>query len=115
MQESHEYRVVALWWPDGWEPAGPLDVPKCVFELHPEAPVEPMPYDRALAAIRGLNRQNLDRPGTVWYVVAEARREVEGGESGAGPGTLRVIYPEGSGRGDCSHCSAHEFPCASGS
>ena len=25
-----EYLVTAIWWPDGWEPNTPLDVPKCL-------------------------------------------------------------------------------------
>ena len=26
------YKVTAIWWPDGWEPDSPLDVPNCVWQ-----------------------------------------------------------------------------------
>jgi hypothetical protein len=116
-----QYQVTAIWWPDGWEPCDPLDVPKCI--RRPREPSDPGPqlsYERAVATVRGLNRQNIDHPGSTWYVVceaddrpatADARPCIEAILAGE-ERPIRVVYPEGSGRGDCSQCPAHELPCA---
>ena len=66
------YLVAAVWWPDGWEPGGPLDVPRCLAFVRPEVPCNLMTHDQALATVRGLNQQNMDHPG---------RRLVCGGRS----------------------------------
>lgn len=26
------YKVTSIWWPEGWEPKSPLDVPNCVWQ-----------------------------------------------------------------------------------
>ena len=103
-----QYRVTPIWWPDGWEPNGPLDIPKCVARAHEPSAAEPvMAYDQALATVRALNRQNMDRPGATWCVMTAA-----GGEAEAA-GELQVVRPEkDSSGGDCSNCPASHFPCA---
>src|SRR5271169_3131851 len=91
-------RVTAVWWPDGWEPCGELDV----------------------ATVRGLNRQNMAHPGQTWYVLCEADEPaaaagpvgIEALLAGAAEPPLRVIFPAGSGPGDCSHCPAQGHTCA---
>jgi hypothetical protein len=99
-----QYRVTAVWWPDGWEPLGPLDVPNCIGRAPDEGKEKPlMGLSDALATVRGLNRQNMDHPGAVWYVAAEADASEP----------LKVVRnAEGGGNGDCSHCPASSFPCA---
>jgi hypothetical protein len=118
-----EYQIVSVWWPDGWEPQGPLDVPRCLLpsEAHlDDAPK--MPFEQAVATLRGLNRQNMDHPGTSWCVLAEvggqdsARGTLEVVQVAGSGGTteeVRIVKPvEGGGRGDCSHCPAQHLPCA---
>jgi hypothetical protein len=106
-----QYQVAAVWWPDGWEPAGPLDVPNCLGRAPESGPARPaMELAQAVATVRGLNRQNLDHPGALWYVVAE-RDEPAAGHAEEKP--LEVVRDvEGSGSGDCSHCPANRYPCA---
>lgn len=105
-----QYRVTAVWWPDGWEPCSPTDVPNCIAASPEDGPAKPViSLDRALATVRGLNRQNMDHPGAHWYVVAEADSPAE--SSGGGLQSLRVVRP-GEGRGDCSYCPAAGFSCA---
>jgi hypothetical protein len=73
-----------------------------------------------VATVHGLNRQNLDHPGPTWYVVSEAEDpppaaatpNIEAVLAGTAEPPLRVLFPEGGGRGDCSHCPAHGHPCA---
>jgi hypothetical protein len=102
-----DYQVATVWWPDGWEPNSPLDVPNCIGWVPQPAASPRMSYEQAVAAVRGLNRQNMDHPGTTWRVVAAEGEPAPEGQ------TLQVVYPqEGGGRGDCSHCPAHSFPCA---
>ncbi len=127
------YQVAAIWWPEGWEPGAPLDVPNCVFqaaqrggecEQRPDPLVEhgqALTYDQALVTVNGLNRQCIDTPGTTWYVVVAVENELlsqtisydrAGIETTVDVHRLHVIRPERGGRGDCSHCPAHEFACA---
>jgi hypothetical protein len=104
-----EYQVAVLWWPDGWEPNSPLDVPNCIGWSGESRPGPKMTYDQAVTAVQGLNRQNMDHPGATWYVVATEAEAAEGSAD------LQVVYPkEGGGRGDCAHCPARSFPCAAG-
>jgi len=116
------YQVTPVWWPDGWEPCDPLDVPRCIRPARPpDGPGPQMDYRQAVAAVHGLNRQCLDHPGATWYVVSEAEDppataaagpDIAGVLAGAAEPPLRVLFPEGGGRGDCSHCPAHGHPCA---
>ena len=109
------YRVAALWWPDGWEPDSPLDVPNCVWQAR-EPMGEPwLDYSQAEAAMLGLNRQCMDHPGTTWHVVVAVENEPlshsvsyepDGTEITAEVRRIHVIRPAQGGRGDCRHCPA---------
>ena len=108
------YLVTSVWWPDGWEPNTPLDVPKCLSPAREQIACEVVTYQQAVATVRSLNRQNMDHPGATWHVVAKLPE---------GPPTavidtrrLEVVQAvEGGGSGDCSHCPAHHLPCADAS
>ena len=111
------YLVTTVWWPDGWEPSTPLDVPKCLAQAREQVPNEPLTYEQAVATVRGLNQQNMDHPGATWYVVAMVKGQpvspADGGRAMINAGQLEVVeLPEGASRGDCSHCPASSFPCA---
>ena len=114
-----QYQVTTIWWPAGWEPGGPSDVPNCIGRApEQDTPAPVVDLKAALATVRALNRQNMDHPGSVWYVVAEVGDgptggDVPAGDVPAGEDGLRVVRSaEGIGRGDCSHCPAASFPCA---
>ena len=115
------YKVTAIWWPDGWEPHGPLDVPNCVWQAEGRDSPPSLGYAQAEAAVFGLNRQCMDRPGTTWHVVVAIENEVvsrsvsydsAGVETTIEVRRMHVIRPDQAGCGDCSHCPAHAFPCA---
>ncbi|MFW6124883.1 MAG: hypothetical protein ACOC46_01935 [Pirellulales bacterium] len=115
------YQVAAIWWPEGWEPGGPLDVPRCPWQTQGYLGHSPMSYQRAEATAAALNRQCMDRPEATWHVVVAVENEPVSRTVSSDPsGTevtvevrrLHVIRPEGAGHGDCSHCPAHGFPCA---
>jgi hypothetical protein len=120
------YLVTTVWWPNGWEPNTPLDVPKCLWQAQDQVANDPLPRQKAVATVRGLNQQNIDHPGTIWYVLATVKDEpasasdvpatgvrTDSGAAMIDTRRLEVVQLEGeSGRGDCSHCPAHHFPCA---
>lgn len=116
------YRVAAIWWPTGWEPQSPLDVPNCVSKAQTDAGGQALTYPQALATVQGLNRQCLDHPGAMWYVLAAVENEPlsqtvsydpAGTETTVVVRRLHVIRPEDDGgKGDCSHCPAHDHSCA---
>jgi hypothetical protein len=116
------YKVAAVWWPSGWEPDSPLDVPNCVSMAQDKTRQEPMTFRRALATVRSLNRQSMDHAGTMWYVAIAVENEPisrtvsydpSGVETTLEVRRLHVVWPEkGGGKGDCSHCPAHSLPCA---
>lgn len=115
------YKVASVWRPEGWEPNSPLDVPKCLNRAEGEPDADAMPYAQALQTIRGLNQQSMDWAGTLWYVLVAVEREPvsetisydpAGTETTTRVRRLHVVCPESGGRGDCSHCPAHAFPCA---
>ena len=107
-----EYLVTAIWWPDGWEPITPLDVPKCLAHARKEAACHWMSYEQAVATVRSLNRQNMDHPGATWHVVATVKGEAAVGEETIDADRLEVVTPAADGgRGDCSHCPAEHLPC----
>ena len=120
-----DYVVATVWWPDGWEPQTPLDVPKCVGLTGEQVSGDFLTYQQAVATVRGLNQQNIDHPGATWYVVAAVKgdspsatvcRCCEGTSATIEAGRLEVVESHsGGGRGDCSHCPASQFPCAAGS
>jgi hypothetical protein len=115
------YRVMAIEWPDGWEPDSPLDVPNCVWQAR-EPTVELMrDYAHAEAAMLGLNRQCMDHPGATWHVVVAVENEPLSRSVSYEPGgteitaevrRIHVIRPARGGRGDCRHCPAGNMPCA---
>lgn len=116
------YRVAAIWWPTGWEPLSPLDVPNCVWKAQTEVGQECLTYPQAVATVQGLNRQCMDHPGAMWYVLVAVENEPVsqtvsydpvGTETTVTVRRLHVVRSEkDSGRGDCSHCPAREYPCA---
>ena len=116
------YQVAAIWWPTGWEPSSPLDVPNCVWQAQSGSGQGPMPYRRALATVRALNRQSIDHAATMWYVLVAVENEpvsqtvaydASGTETTVAVRRLHVVRPEsGGGKGDCTHCPAHSFDCA---
>ena len=117
------YRVAAVGWPTGWEPQSPLDVPRCVWRAQGETDPAPLSYDRALAAVRGLNQQSMDHAGSLWYVLVAVENEPisqtvsydpSGIETTVQVRRLHVVLPDEGGRGECSYCPAHSLPCATG-
>jgi hypothetical protein len=115
------YRVAALWWPDGWEPDSPLDVPNCVWQAREPVGEPWTDYAQAEAAMIGLNRQCMDHPGASWHVVIAAENEPisrsisyepDGTEITAEVRRIHVIRPAQGGHGDCRHCPAGNMPCA---
>lgn len=117
------YRVTAIWWPTGWEPRSPSDVPRCVWRAQGPTDPAPMSYQRALTVMRGLNQQSMDHAGSLWYVLVAVENEpisqtvaydATGIETTVQVRRLHVVEPEEGGRGDCSYCPAHSLPCATG-
>jgi hypothetical protein len=115
------YKVAGIWWPDGWEPQSPLDVPNCVWRTQGEVTDQRLAYPQAVAMIRGLNQQSLDRLSPIWYVVVAVENEPisqtvsydpAGTETTVQVRRLHVTRPDEGGRGDCSHCPAASFQCA---
>jgi hypothetical protein len=115
------YKVTSIWWPEGWEPDTPLDVPNCVWQAQGKSGGEWYEYPRAEAAVRALNRQCLDQPGTIWYVVMAVENEAvaqtisydpTGTETTTEVRRMHVIRPASGGHGDCRNCPAHDFSCA---
>jgi len=115
------YKVTAIWWPDGWEPESPLDVPNCVWQAQGRPGEAAMNYPQAEATIRSLNRQCMNRPGATWYVVMAVENEPisqtvsydsAGTETTIEVRRLHVIRPEHGGRGNCTYCPAHSLECA---
>jgi hypothetical protein len=114
------YRVTAIWWPSGWEPQSPLDVPNCLWRARGETNPTPMSYDQARAAVRGLNQQSMDHASPLWYVLMAVENEpisqtvsydASGMETTVQVRRMHLIRPEDGGRGDCSYCPAHSFQC----
>ena len=80
-----------------------------------------VPIRQAENTMRGLNQQCLDNPSTTWYVdngrgkrarIADhfLRSFRHGNHDRDSANT--VLRPKEGGRGDCTHCPAHEFQCA---
>jgi hypothetical protein len=115
------YKVAAIWWPAGWEPQSPLDVPNCVWRAQGEMDQEHLTYPQALAMVRGLNQQSMDHAAAMWYVIIAVENESisqtvsfdpAGTETTVQVRRLHVARPESGGKGDCSYCPAHSFQCA---
>jgi hypothetical protein len=115
------YKVTAIWWPDGWEPDSPLDVPNCTWQTQGQIGGQWAGYPQAEAAVLSLNRQCMDHPGTTWHVVVAVENEAvsrmvscdsAGTETTMEVRRLHVIRPEQGGHGNCRHCPAHALQCA---
>ena len=115
------YQVATIAWPDAWEPMSPVDVPNCVLQLTLQDAPTRQTYDQVATSVRALNQQCIDQPGATWYVVIAVENEpvsqtsatdADGAETTTEQRRLHVIRPESGGRGDCSHCPAHDFECA---
>jgi len=115
------YKVTAIWWPDGWEAEGPLDVPNCVWQAEGQPSGQPLSYPQAEAMVLGLNRQCMDAPGTTWHVIVAVENEAVSRLVSYDPGgtetttevrRMHVIRPERGGHGNCAHCPAHAMECA---
>ncbi len=117
------YRVLAIWWPTGWEPNSPWDVPRCAWR----APVadqsaDPMDYQKAFATVGALNRQSIDRASPLWYVIVAVQNEPLsrtvtfdslGMETTVEVRNAHIVVPEeDSARGDCSFCPARALDCS---
>ncbi len=115
------YKVTAIWWPPGWEPNSPFDVPNCAWRAQGDTGRQGLSYKRALATVRGLNRQAMANAGATWYVIVAVENEpishtvsydASGAETTVEVRRLHVVRPDPTGTGDCSHCPAHCFDCA---
>jgi hypothetical protein len=117
------YKVTTIWWPEGWEPGSPLDVPNCVWRAQGETDRERLTYQQAVTMARALNQQSMNHAAAMWYVVIAVENEPvsqtvsydpAGTETTVEVRRLHVVRPEeeGGGRGDCSHCPAHAMECA---
>ncbi len=115
------YKVMALWWPDGWEPNSPLDVPNCVWQSQGQTGGQWLTYSQAEATVRSLNQQCLANPSTTWYVVTAVENEAisqttsydpSGTETTVEVRRIHIIRPKEGGHGECAYCPAGTFPCA---
>jgi hypothetical protein len=121
MSVMAKYQVIPIWWPDGWEPRSPRDVPNCAWQSQPLTDAQSLSYPRAEASMLALNRQCLDQPGKCWYIVVAVENEPisrtvscdsTGMETTVEVRGTHAIRPERGGQGDCSHCPAGNLPCA---
>jgi hypothetical protein len=116
------YKVTTIWWPEGWEPNSPSDVPNCVWKAEGQTDRDKLTYQEAVTTVRALNEQNMNHATTLWHVVIAVENEPlsqtvfcdpSGTETTVEVRRLHVVRPEeGGGRGDCSHCPAHAMECA---
>ena len=120
------YRLMTIWWPEGWAPRSPSDVPNCAWKARDSqtgaGSERALTYQQATATVRGLNQQVIDQAGEQWYVVTATENEAVsqtilrtpmGTETTTEVRRLYVLRPDQpDGRGDCSHCPAHCSECA---
>jgi len=115
------YQVTPIWWPDGWEPNDPLDVPNCVQQTEEPKGSRWLEYPEAEATMLSLNRQCMDHPGRTWFVVVAIENEAVSrtvSYDAAGTETVvevrctHAVRPQKGRRGDCSHCPAGDLECA---
>lgn len=115
------YKITPIWWPEGWEPTSPRDVPNCVFKARGGLAKAADSFGQAESTVVGLNRQCMDRPGSTWYVVVAVENEpvsttvafdASGMETTVESRRLHVIRPEHGTHGNCEHCPAHSMSCA---
>ena len=95
-------------------------MPNCLWRAQGETDPAPLSYDRARAAIHGLNQQSMDHAGPLWYVLMAVENEPisqtvsydpSGMETSVQVRRLHLVKLEDGGRGDCSYCPAHSFEC----
>ncbi len=115
------YKVAAIWWPTGWEPQSPLDVPNCVWRAQGEPTDHLVTYQEAVATVQSLNHQGMNHAAVRWYVVMAIENEPishtvsldpSGTETTVKVRKVHLVRADGGGHGDCSHCPAHSFDCA---
>lgn len=115
------YKVAAIWWPTGWEPQSPLDVPNCVWRAQGEPNDQLVSYQEAVATVQSLNHQGMNLAAARWFVVVAIENEPlshtvsldpSGTETTVKVRKIHLIRPDGGGHGDCAHCPAHSFDCA---
>jgi hypothetical protein len=115
------YQVTPIWWPDGWEPRTPLDVPNCAWQAPDSVESEWLSYSQAEAVVLSLNRQCMNEPGRTWYIVVATENEpvsrtvsydAAGMETVVEVRPRHTMHPTKGQGGDCSHCPAGEFPCS---
>lgn len=115
------YKVAAIWWPTGWEPKSPLDVPNCVWRAQGEPHDELVPYPQAVATVQSLNHQGMNLAASRWFVVLAIENEPishtvsldpSGTETTVMVRRVHLVHPDSGGQGDCSRCPAHSFDCA---
>ena len=72
-----------------------------------------------MAVVRGLNRQNIDHPGAVWYVVSQvglprpdaAARGIEAALAGAPSSRSMWSCPKGAAAATARTVPSHQLPC----
>lgn len=115
------YKVAAIWWPTGWEPKSPLDVPNCVWRAQGEPNDQTVSYQEAMAIVQSLNHQGMTQAAVRWYVVVAIENEPishtvsldpSGTETTVKVRKIHMVRADQGGHGDCSHCPAHSFDCA---
>lgn len=115
------YKVAAIWWPTGWEPKSPLDVPNCVWRAQGEPTDHLVTYQEAMATVQSLNHQGMIQAAARWYVVMAIENEPlshtvsldpSGTETTVKVRKIHLVRADRAGHGDCSHCPAHSFDCA---
>ncbi|WP_347246562.1 hypothetical protein [Thermogutta sp.] len=115
------YKIASIWWPAGWEPTSPLDMPLCICRTQGTLQEDQLSYEQALATIQALNQQAMDRASTMWYVMLAVENEPVSRTISYDPAGLQttveirrlhVVQPAGGGHGDCSHCPARSLDCS---
>ncbi|MGQ9771090.1 MAG: hypothetical protein ACUVQG_11095 [Thermogutta sp.] len=114
------YKIASIWWPPGWEPVSPFDVPLCVCRTQGTLQEDLLTYEGALATMKALNQQAIDRASTLWYVMIAVENEPVSRSISYDPAGLQttveirkihIAQPAEGGRGDCSHCPARGLDC----
>ncbi len=115
------YKVLPIWWPEGWEPDSPQDVPNCLFQAKQVSAESAADYQAAQNIVLALNRQAMNFPGSTWYVVAAVENEPVATTVSVDPQGLEIISQsrrihivrsQQGGKGNCDRCPAHALACA---
>lgn len=73
-----KYQVATIERPHDWDPRGPLDLPDQPPEIKASFADKALTFSQAVATVRSLNRQVIDRTGTTWYVIVALENEPVG-------------------------------------